>query len=68
MKNKPLVKTLLSLFGISMIVFEIVVLLSRQQFDQLGDIGWLIHGGLMMSIFGVAVLNFFLVSLIDTLD
>ncbi|MBI2611324.1 hypothetical protein HYW54_01085 [Candidatus Gottesmanbacteria bacterium] len=64
MKNPKLVSIALKVFGLCMVVIELVIYFSKEEFNQL-SFGWMIFGGLLMSSLGIAMLCFVVAGIID---
>lgn len=61
MKKNNQQSNLLKLLGLLMLVMELLVFFSKDEFNQLGEIGWLVHGSLIF-LFGVMILVMFILS------
>ncbi|NCN06524.1 MAG: hypothetical protein GW946_01620 [Candidatus Pacebacteria bacterium] len=55
----------LRLFGFCAVAFEMIIFFSKSQFDSLGEVGWMIHGGLLLSLVGVMLASFVLAQILS---
>ena len=65
MKNYKLQGMLLKIFGFLVVIFELVVFFEKENIEKSSEAGWVIMGGLLFSLFGVAVLSFILGDLLS---